>query len=203
MGQDTSALQGRTVALAGEAGALKDQVAACLDTLGAVLVRLQSNASTGPEIADLKIEERLKASLDRAEAVLGESDAIVYVGRDLAGGEDLAAFIEESIGGYHYCLKLAKRLCVRAATDVVAVARASAGGEQPALAADIRNGALRQMTLVAASEGGPLSPPLLANAVQVSGESGAEASASLTALLARLLGRPQGYVTGTVLRIEL
>ncbi|MCY4565146.1 MAG: hypothetical protein OXE40_11810 [Gammaproteobacteria bacterium] len=196
-------LEGRTVALAGEPGALKDQVAACLDALGAVSVRLQSDASAGPEIGDLKVEDRVTAALDRAERVLGGSDAVVYVGRDLADGEDLAAFIEESIGGYHFNLKLAKRLRARAATDVVVVAGASAGEEQPALAADIRNGALRQITLVAASEGGPLSPPLLVNAVYVSGAPGPEASASLTALLARLLGRPQGYVTGTALGIRL
>ena len=196
-------LEGRTVALAGEPGALKAQVAACLDALGAVSVPLQSDASAGPEVADLKVEDRVTASLDRAEAVLGGSDAVVYVGRDLAEGEALAAFIEESIAGYHYCLKLAKRLAARKATDVVAVSAASAEGEQPALAADVRNGALRQMTLVAASEGGPLSPPLLVNAVQVSGEAGPAASPSLAALLARLLGRPQGYVTGTGLRIGL
>ena len=149
-----NALEGRTVALAGEPGALKDQVAACLDALGAVPVRLQSDASAGPEIADLKVEDRATAALDRAEAVLDGCDAIVFVGRDLADGEDMAAFIEESIGGYHLCLKLAKRLCARQATDVLAVAGALRKGvEQPGLAADVQNGALRQMTLVAATEG--------------------------------------------------
>lgn len=197
------ALEGRTVALAGESGVLKDQVAACLDALGAVPVRLQSGASPGPEIGDLKVEGRVAAALGRAEAALGGCDAVVFVGRDLANGEDMTAFIEESIGGYHFCLKLAKRLRARAAMDVLAVAGASTGREQPALAADIRNGALRQMSLVAASEGGPLDPPLLVNAVYVSGEPGVEASASLTALLARLLRRPQGYVTGTALSIDL
>lgn len=197
------ALEGRTVALAGEAGALKDQVAACLGALGAESVRLQSDASAGPEIADLKVEERVTAALDRAEAVLGAADAIVFVGRDLADGEDMAAFIEESIGGYHFCLKLAKRLCVRKATDVLAVAGASARGEQPGLAADVRNGALRQMTLVGASEGGPLTPPLLVNAILAWGEPGTRASESLATLLARLLRRPQGYVTGTTLGVEL
>ena len=196
-------LDGRHVALAGEPGTLKDQVAACLDALGAVSVILQSDGATGPEVADLKVEDRVTAALDRAEAALDGSDAVVWVGRDLADGEDMAAFIEESIGGYHFHLKLGKRLRARAATDVVAVAGASAAGDHPGLAADIRNGALRQMSLVAASEGGPLSPPLLVNAVYVSGEPGREASASLTALLARLLGRPQGYVTGTALGITL
>ena len=85
-------LEGRTVALAGEPGALKDQVAACLDALGAVSVILQSDAATGPEVADLKVEDRVTEALDRAERVLGGSDAVVYVGRDLADGEDLAAF---------------------------------------------------------------------------------------------------------------
>ncbi len=197
------ALEGRTVALAGESGVLKDQVAACLDALGAVPVRLQSGAFPGPEIADLKVEGRVAAALGQAEAALGGCDAVVFVGRDLTNGEDMAAFIEESIGGYHFCLKLAKRLRARAPADVLAVAGASAEGERPALAADIRNGALRQMSLVAASEGGPLDPPLLVNAVYVSGEPGVGASASLTALLARLLKRPQGYVTGTTLSIGL
>ena len=197
------ALEGRTVALAGEPGALKDQVAACLGALGAESVRLQSDASAGPEIADLKVEERVKAALDRVEAVLGGADAIVFVGRDLVEGEDMAAFIEESIGGYHFCLKLAKRLCARKATDVLAVAGASARGERRGLAADVRNGALRQMTLVAASEGGPLTPPLLANVVYASGEPGVLTSESLATLLARLLRRPQGYVTGTTLGVEL
>ena len=196
-------LEGRTVALAGEPGVLKDQVAACIDALGAVSVRLQSGGPTGPEIADLKVEGRVSAALARAEAALDGCDAVVFVGRDLANGEDVAAFIEESIGGYHFCLKLAKRLRAHAATDVLAVAGVSAGREQPALAADIRNGAFRQMSLVAASEGGPLDPPLLVNAVYVSGEPGVGASASLTALLARLLRRPQGYVTGTTLSIGL
>ena len=198
-----NALEGRVVALAGEPGMLKDQVAACLGALGAESVRLQSDASAGPEIADLKVEERVKAALDRAEAVLGGADAIVFVGRDLAEGEDMAAFIEESIGGYHFCLKLAKRLCARKATDVLAVAGASARGERRGLAADVRNGALRQMTLVAASEGGPLTPPLLANVVYASGEPGVLTSESLATLLARLLRRPQGYVTGTTLGVEL
>ncbi|MDE0063119.1 MAG: hypothetical protein OXP09_14675 [Gammaproteobacteria bacterium] len=198
-----SPLDGRIVALAGEPGALNDQVAACLDALGAVSIRLQSGASTGPRITDLKVEDRVTASLDRAEAALDGCDAVVFVGRDLSDGEDMGAFIEGSIGGYHFCLKLAMRLRAHESTDVVALAGASAEGELPALAADIRNGALRQMTLVAASEGGPLSPPLLANAVRVAGEPGPEASASLTALLARLLGRPQGYVTGTELSIRL
>ena len=196
-------LEGRIVALAGEPGALKDQVAACLGALGAVSIRLQSDASAGPQVADLKAEDRVTTALDRAEAILDGCDAVVFVGRDLAGSEDLGTFIEESIGGYHFCLKVAKRLRSRAATDVLAVAGASAQGEQPALAADVRNGAFRQMSLVAASEGGPLTPPLLVNAVQVSGEPGPEASASLTALLARLLRRPQGYVTGTQLSIRL
>ena len=196
-------LEGRIVALAGEPGPLKEQVTACLDGMGAAPVRLQSDAATGPGIADLKAEARVTAALDRAEAVLDGSDAIVFVGRDLAEGEDMAAFIEESIAGFHFCLKLAKRLCARAATDVLAVTGASAEGEQAALAADVRNGAFRQMTLVAASEGGPLTPPLLVNAVHVSGEPGPEPSPSLTALLARLLRRPQGYVTGTALGIRL
>ena len=198
-----SPLEGRIVALAGEPGALKEQVAACLGALGAVSIRLQSDASAGPQVADLKAEDRVITALDRAEAFLDGCDAVVFVGRDLAGSEDLGTFIEESIGGYHFCLKVAKRLRSRAATDVLAVAGASAQGEQPALAADVRNGAFRQMSLVAASEGGPLTPPLLVNAVQVSGEPGPEASASLTALLARLLRRPQGYVTGTQLSIRL
>ena len=59
------------------------------------------------------------------------------------------------------------------------------------------------MSLVAASEGGPLEPPLLANAVIVSGQPSGEPSASLTALLGRLLARPQGYVTGTSLAVGL
>ena len=196
-------LDGRTVALGGEPGVLKAQVAACLHALGAVSVRLQSDAATGPTVADLKAESRVTAALQRAEGALEGADAVVYVGRDLADGEDVASFIEESIGGYHFHLKLAKCLRTRAPTDVVAVMGATAEGEQPALAADIRNGALRQMSLVAASEGGPLTPPLLVNAVCVSGAPGPEASASLTALLARLLRRPQGYMTGTTLGISL
>ena len=199
--------------LAGESGALKEQAAACLAALGAQSVSLELDGATGPLVADLTEESRVTAALDRVAATLGSADAIVFVGRDLADGEDMAGFIEESIGSYHFYLKLAKRLRANAATDVVVLAGASAAGEHAAgkdaaggdaaLAADIRNGSLRQMSMVAASEGGPLDPPLLVNAVYVSGEPRAAASDSLKALLARLLARPQGYVTGTTLSVSL
>jgi len=196
-------LNGRIVALAGEAGPLKDQVEACLRVLGASPVSLQSNVAVGPRVADLKAENRVTEALGRAEAALDGADAVLFVGRDLAEDEDMASFIEESIGGFHFCLKLAKRLRARVPTDVLAISGASAPDEQAGLAADIRNGALRQMTLVAASEGGPLNPPMLANAVHVAGAAGTDASASLTTLFARLLRRPQGYVTGATLSVNL
>ena len=196
-------LKGRTLALLGVPGALKDQAAACLAALGADSVSLQLDGKPGPEVADLKEEARVAAALERVSAALGNSDAIIFVGRDLCSDEDMADFIEEGVGSYHFCLKLAKRLCAKAGTDVVALAGAGAAGEDGALAADIRNGWLRQMSMVAATEGGPLEPPLLANVVYVSGEPGAEASNSLKALLARLLARPQGYVTGTALSLRL
>ncbi len=198
-----SVLEGRTLALAGEPSALKDQVAACLAALGAQLANLELDGETGPEAADLKEEDRVAAALDRIAPSLGNADAIVFVGRDLRPGEDMADFIEESIGSYHFHLKLAKRLCAKAATDLVTLAGASAAGEDAALAAEIRNGSLRQMSMVAALEGGPMDPPLLANGVFVSGQPGIEASDSLKALLARLLARPQGYMTGTTLTVRL
>ena len=193
----------RTVVLAGESGALKEQAAACLAALGTQSVSLELDGATGPLVADLTEESRVTAALDRVAATLGSADAIVFVGRDLAAGEDMAGFIEESIGSYHFYLKLAKRLRANAATDVVALAGASATGEDAALAADIRNGSLRQMSMVAASEGGPMEPPLLVNTIYVSGVPRAAASDSLQALLAHLLARPQGYVTGTTLSVSL
>ena len=201
------ALRGRTVVLAGEAGPLRDQAAACLAALGAQAIEVGSDGAVGLEIADLKEEARVGAALDRVTVAVGRADALVFVGRDLRDGEAMAGFIEETLASYHFFLKLGKRLRAQAATDVVALTGASAAGEEAALAADIRNGALRQMSLVAASEGGPLKPPLLANAVTVSGEAtpraGEDTSASLTALLGRLLARPQGYVTGTSLTVGL
>ena len=198
-----NALGGRTVVLAGEAGALRDQAEACLLGLGAHAMRVGLDGAAGLGAADLKEEARVSAALDRVAAAVDGADALVFVGRDLKDGEQVADFIEESIASYHFHLKLAKRLRTQAATDVVALTGASASGEEAALAADIRNGALRQMTLVAASEGGPLQPPLIANAVTVSGQPMEEPSASLTNLLGRLLVRPQGYVTGTSLSIAL
>ncbi len=197
------ALIGRTVVLAGEVGALRNQLAACLAELGARTVEIPMDGAAGPAVADLKAEARVQAMLEVVATSVGSADALVFVGRDLRDGEPTAEFIEECIASYHFHLKLAKRLRVRAATDVVALSGSSAAGEEAALAADIRNGALRQMSLVAASEGGPMEPPLLANAVTVSGLPGQAPSASLTALLARLLARPQGYVTGTSLSIAL
>ncbi len=197
------ALRGRTVVLAGEAGPLRDQAAASLAALGAQAIEVGSDCAVRLEIAELKEEARVGTALDRVAAAIDGADALVFVGRDLRGGEAMADFIEESIASYHFHLKLAKRQRVKAATDVVALTGESAAGEEAALAADIRNGALRQMSLVAASEGGPLKPPLLANALIVSGQPSGEPSASLTALLGRLLVRPQGYVTGTSLTIGL
>ena len=197
------ALDGRTVVLAGEAGPLRSQVAACLAALDARAIEVGSNAAVGIDVDDLKEETRVQAALDRVVAAIGGADALVFVGRDLRDGEQMADFIEEIIASYHFHLKLAKRLRSQAPTDVVALTAASASGEEAALAADIRNGALRQMSLVAASEGGPLKPPLLANAVTVSGQPSKEVSISLTNLLARLLARPQGYVTGTSLTVRL
>lgn len=197
------ALRGRTVVLAGEAGPLRDQAAACLAALGAQAIEVGSDCAVRLEIAELKEEARVGTALDRVAAAIDGADALVFVGRDLRDGEAMADFIEESIASYHFHLKLAKRQRVKAATDVVALTGESAAGEEAALAADIRNGALRQMSLVAASEGGPLKPPLLANALIVSGQPSGEPSASLTALLGRLLVRPQGYVTGTSLTIGL
>ena len=196
-------LGGRTVVLAGEPGSLNDQAEACLAALGARIVSVAMDGAVGPAVADLKAEVRVQAALERMAAFVGSADALVFVGRDLRDGEGIADFIEESIASYHFHLKLAKRLRVQAATDVVALAWSSATGEEAALTADIRNGALRQMSLVAASEGGPLKPPLLANAVTVSGEATENPSGSLTALLGRLLARPQGYVTGTSLAVAL
>ena len=255
-------LSGRTFVLAGEAGTLRDQAEACLAALGARAVKVAMDGLVGPSIADLGSEARVQAALDRVAALVGGADALVFVGRDLRDGERLADFIEEGIASYHFHLKLAKRLRVQAATDVVALAWSSAVGEEAALAADIRNGALRQMTLVAASEGGPMQPPLLANAVTVVGQpeepsageregpaprmegasageregpaprmegasarecegpalrmegasagereganlAGRKPSPSLTALLGRLLARPQGYMTGTSLTVAL
>ena len=198
-----NALGGRTVVLAGDPESLRDQVEACLAALGARIVKVGMDGAVGPAVADLKAEARVQAALERVAAFVGSADALVFVGRDLGDGERVADFIEESIASYHFNLKLAKRLRVQAATDVVALAWSSATGEKAALAADIRNGALRQMSLVAASEGGPLQPPLLANAVTVSGEATEGPSDSLTALLGRLLARPQGYVTGTSLAVAL
>ena len=207
------ALRGRTVVLAGEAGALRDQAAACLVDLGAWVVNVGPDGAVGLDVADLKTESQVSVALDRVAAAVGRADAVIFVGRDLRDGEQVANFIEESIASYHFHLKLAKRLRVQAATDVVALSGAPAADEEAALAADIRNGSLRQMSLVAASEGGPLRPPLLANAVIVSSQptggaqgaplSSKEPSASLAALLARLLARPQGYVTGTSLSVAL
>lgn len=197
------ALRGRTVVLAGEAGPLRDQAAACLAALGAQAIEVGSDCAVRLEIAELKEEARVGTALDRVAAAIDGADALVFVGRDLRDGEAMADFIEESIASYHFHLKLAKRQRVKVATDVVALTGESAAGEEAALAADIRNGALRQMSLVAASEGGPLKPPLLANALIVSGQPSGEPSASLTALLGRLLVRPQGYVTGTSLTIGL
>ena len=200
-------LRGRTVVLAGEAGTLREQAEASLVALGASVVRVQLDGTAGLEAADLKEEARVGAALNRVAATVGDADALLFVGRDLRSGEAMASFIEESIASYHFHLKLAKRLRAKAAMDVLALARTSselaAAGQEAALAADIRNGALRQMTLVAASEGGPLKPPLLANAVLASGPPRNEPSESLTNLLARLLARPQGYVTGTSLTITL
>ena len=197
------ALRDRTLVLAGEAGSFRDQAAACLAVLGAHVIEVGSDGAVGLEVAELKEEARVGAALDRAVAAVGGADALVFVGRDLRDGEAMADFIEETIASYHFNLKLAKRLRAQAPTDVVALTGASAAGDEAALAADIRNGALRQMSLVAASEGGPLKPPLLANAVIVSGQPSGEPSASLTALLERLLARPQGYVTGTSLTVGL
>ena len=197
------ALRGRTVVLAGEAEPLRDQAAACLAALGAQAIEVGSDCAVRLEIAELKEEARVGTALDRVAAAIDGADALVFVGRDLRDGEAMADFIEESIASYHFHLKLAKRQRVKAATDVVALTGESAAGEEAALAADIRNGALRQMSLVAASEGGPLKPPLLANALIVSGQPSGEPSASLTALLGRLLARPQGYVTGTSLTVGL
>ena len=201
------ALGGRTVVLAGEAGALRDQAAACLAALGADSIDVRLDGAIGLGVADFKEEDRVAAALDRVAAAVAGAEALVFVGRDLRDGEDLADFIEESIASYHFHLKLAKRLRARAAMDVVALAAASAAGEEAALAADIRNGALGQMSMVAASEGGPMNPPLLANAVYVSGAPNGLPngwpSDSLRALLARLLVRPQGYVTGTSLTVSL
>ena len=198
-----SQFSGRTVVLAGGSGPLADQAASCVEALGATLVRLQLDGGGGPEVADLKQEKRLNAALDRVAAAAGAADSIVFVGRDLRIGEDVADFIEEAIGSYHFFLKLAKRLRERSATDMVAVAGDSASGEEAALAADIRNGALRQLTLVAATEGGPADPPLLVNAVFTSVPGGGAVSESLKSLLGRLLARPQGYVTGTTLSVIL
>ena len=198
-----SGTEGRTVVLARAPGALSDQAAACLTALGCQSILLELDGRSGPEVADLKEQGRLGPALDRVAGACGTADAIVFVGRDLREGEDVAEFIEESIASYHFYLKLAKRLRVNGATDVLALAPASAVGEDAALAADIRNGALRQMSKVAASEGGPMAPPLLVNTLFVSGEPRAGASGSLKALLARLLARPQGYVTGTELRVRL
>ena len=197
------ALRGRTVVLAGEVGGLRDQAEACLVALGARVVNVGSDGAVELGVADLSKEVLVAAALDRVAAAVSRADAIVFVGRDLREGEQMADFIEESIAGCHFHLKLAKRLRTKAATDVVTLAGASAAGEEAALAADIRNGSLRQMTLVAASEGGPLQPPLIANSVHVSGQPNREPSASLMTLLARLLARPQGYVTGTSLSIAL
>lgn len=196
-------LRDRILVLAGEVGPLRDQAAACLAALGAHAIEVGSDGAVGLEVAELKEEARVGAALDRAVAAVGGADALVFVGRDLREGEAMADFIEETIASYHFHLKLAKRLRAQAPTDVVALTGASAAGDEAALAADIRNGALRQMSLVAASEGGPLKPPLLANAVIVSGQPSGEPSASLTALLERLLARPQGYVTGTLLTVGL
>ncbi len=196
-------LRDRILVLAGEVGPLRDQAAACLAALGAYAIEVGSDGAVGLEVAELKEEARVGAALDRAVAAVGGADALVFVGRDLREGEAMADFIEETIASYHFHLKLAKRLRAQAPTDVVALTGASAAGDEAALAADIRNGALRQMSLVAASEGGPLKPPLLANAVIVSGQPSGEPSASLTALLERLLARPQGYVTGTLLTVGL
>ena len=202
-GKEPSAGEREGAPLAGEPGSLSDQAEACLAALGARTVKVGMDGAVGPAIADLKAEARVSAALDRVAAAVDGADALVFVGRDLRNGEQMADFIEESIASYHFHLKLAKRLRTQAATDVVALTGASATGEEAALAADIRNGALRQMTLVAASEGGPLKPPLLANAVTVSGEATKHPSDSLTALLGRLLARPQGYVTGTSLAVAL
>ena len=196
-------LGGRTVVLAGEAGALRDQAAVCLAALGARTIAVSLDGRVGPSVVDLKTEARVAAALDRVAAIAGGADAIVFVGRGLRDGDQLADFVEESIASYHFYLKLAKRLRTQAAMDVVALTAASAAGEDGALAADVSNGALRQMSLVAASEGGPLDPPLLANAVTVVGQPTAQPSASLTSLLERLLARPQGYVTGTSLTVKL
>lgn len=196
-------LAGRVLGLVGQPGALREQTAACLAALGANSVGIPLDGLSGPEAADLKEETRLAAALDRVAAALGGADALVFVARDLDDGEDLADFIEESIGSYHFCLKLAMRLRTKAAIDVVALAGASAVGRDAALAADIRNGALRQLSKVAAAEGGPQTPPLLANVVYASGAPPLKASSSLQALLARLLARPQGYVTGTTLGLRL
>ena len=196
-------LTDRAVAVVGEPGALREDVNACLASLGATCVNLQWDGASGPDVAGLKAEERVAEALDRVLPTLDKADAVVFVGRDLADGENMAEFIEESIAGYHFCLKLGKRLRARSAVDVVAVAGAAAGEEQAALAADIRNGALRQMSLVAAAEGGPLDPPMLVNALYVDGDPGRGSAHGLSALLARLLRRPQGYVTGTTLRAAL
>ena len=224
-------LSGRTVVLADAAGALRDQAEACLAALGARIVKVAMDGTLGPAVADLGAEARVQAALDRVAAFVGGADALVFVGRDLRPGERLADFIEEIISSYHFHLKLAKRLCAQAATDVVALAGSSAAGEEAALAADVRNGALRQMSLVAAAEGGPMQPPLLANAVTVVGQveplarereglaprtetgsagerecatlAAGKPSPSLTALIGRLLARPQGYVTGTSLTVAL
>ena len=199
------ALSGRTVVLAGAAGALRDQAAACLASLGAQAIGVGSDGAVGLDFADLNAEARVGAALDRVAAAVGGADALIFVGRDLRDDEEVSDFIEECIASYHFHLKLAKRLRARRATDVLVLTPpvTEAAGDVAALAADIRNGSLRQMTLVAASEGGPLDPPLLANAVTLCGQPGKAPSQSLSALLARLLARPQGYVTGTSLTVQL
>lgn len=195
---DPQSFAGRKIIIAAAPTVLADQCRQNIETLGAETVVLVPDGETSPGEADVRAEERVTPWLDRLGAELKGADSLIFIGAAWRG--DVVSFLENNIAGCLFYLKLAKRLQQAAPFDFLCITGDVGGNDTKrvlaARAADMWQGASRQMMKIAATECGPLASPMVANQLVVSG------SPDLKAVLARLLSRPQGYVTGTSIAVS-
>ena len=188
--------EGRKMIVAAADTPLGGALQAGLEGLGADVVAISFDGKAGPIADDLREEDRVTPWLDQCAQAAQGADALIYAGVGWSGG--VLPTVETSIAGGLFCLKLAKRLQPETPFDVLFLAGAFGEGIEQVRAADMWEGASRQMMKTAASETGPLTPPMTANQVVVTGGGTAEA---LSPVLARLLARPQGYISGTTISV--
>lgn len=180
---------------------LSQALTVSVEASGGAVVPVAFDGQTGPSPDELRVEDQAQPWLGRvAEATQG-ADVLLYAGAAWPKNDKDGAvvpFIETSIAGGLFCLKLAKRLQPQAAFDVVFASGSLGDGVEAARAADMWQGASRQMMKTAASETGTLDPPMTASQLVVTGAGRAEA---LAPVLVRLIARPQGYISGTTISV--